>query len=56
MAAPKPESIAKKKKLENVSWTTKPCAICAKPVQVLESHEGDTWCMEHAGTWKKGVK
>jgi len=38
MAAPKPESIAKKKKLEKVSWTTKPCAICAKPVQVHDTH------------------
>lgn len=34
-----------------VGWVSKPCAICGKAVTVLESHTGETWCMEHRGTW-----
>lgn len=53
---PQPESATKVKKLANTQFTTKPCAICEKPVQVLTTHKGDTWCLEHAGTWKKPAK
>jgi hypothetical protein len=40
-----------KEKLRAATWKKKPCDICAKPVQVLGSHEGPTWCLEHAGSW-----
>lgn len=42
-----------KEKLTGLNWTSKPCKICGKAVSVLDSHEGDTWCLEHAGKWGK---
>lgn len=43
-------------KITGQAWISKPCDICAKPVSVLATHEGPTWCMEHAGTWKDKAK
>lgn len=56
MPNPKPESVTKLKKLAATKFTTKPCAICEKPVQVNTNHEGETWCMEHAGSWAKPTR
>lgn len=51
-------------KITGQSWTMKLCVgqnptsipgvlhRCNKPVAVLSTHAGDTWCGEHAGTWK----
>lgn len=41
-------------KLDSMQWTEKPCAICEKAVTVTTDHEGETWCLEHGGTWKEG--
>ena len=56
MRRPLPESEKKRQKIASMKFTTKPCAICDKPTQVNTKHEGDTWCMEHAGTWKEEAK
>lgn len=41
------------KLVETAEWTEKPCAICDKAVQVKADHEGQAWCMEHAGKWSE---
>lgn len=48
------KKISKKdqEKLATTLFTSKPCAICARPVSVKSTHRGDTWCMAHGGTWK----
>ncbi len=40
-------------RLVATQFTRKPCAICKKSVMVLKTHEGDTWCSEHGGSWKE---
>lgn len=42
-----------REKLTGQEWVTKHCDICGKAVAVLSTHEGPTWCLEHAGTWKE---
>jgi len=40
-------------RLVETEWARKKCAICGKAVMVLRTHEGQTWCAEHGGSWKE---
>lgn len=40
-------------KLSGTRFKIKKCDICGKNVTVLDTHQGATWCLEHAGSWKE---